>query len=137
MEKKVFRTMEPEFMNALFMARGDPKLRKAISEALDRAKKKILSQKQDILNKLVEKGLITQEEKSKYSEDYLIEYLNIIAHIEEFTKEKTNPIMVTASKELLERKVELEGKFRIKICDPLEAMTYMEKEMKKDTSYIG
>jgi polyhydroxyalkanoate synthesis regulator phasin len=134
-DKKAFRTMEPEFMTAMFAA--SPKLRKAIREALERAQKKMISQKPDILDRLVKKGLITDKEKSKYSEDYLVEYLNIAAHMEEFIGEKRNPIMVTVSEELLKRKEELEGKFKIKVCDPLEAIGVMENEMKKDTSYIG
>jgi polyhydroxyalkanoate synthesis regulator phasin len=128
--------MTPAFLAALLAARTNPEMRKELHETLLRAQKAMKAKKPEILDKLVKLGLITEKEKPKYSADYLVEYLNIASHMEEFTDQKI-PAMVTTVEILLAQREELQNKFKVKIFSPDEALNHMQKEAANETSYIG
>ena len=123
-------------------------------EKIKKGIKKLLKKKDFLLKKCVQKGMIKTTEKKKYSNDYLIDYINLAANKEDF-KNKEIPAFVTVEEEILKRKKDLTQKFGIKIETPKSALNIMGKkdpeqfkrikkehkkhlqEKKDQTNYIG
>ncbi len=130
-----FKEMPNKFLKKIAKREFSLEEKKEFLEAIEKGHKELLKKKDSILNKLIKKNIITEKERKIYSQDYLVEYLNIIVNLKEFKDDK--PIMITVQKEILTRKEELENKFRVKIQSPSETLIFMKKEEKRDSSYIG
>lgn len=124
-------------INKVLEARSDPKKAKIMIKAIQKIKLKLIKNKGKILNELIKMDLIKKEEKLKYSQDYLAEYLNFVAYAGEVKKDVQIPAFVTTSKDILGRREELEGRFNVKIKDPLEMVNLMKREYDKIMEYIG
>jgi len=136
--------MGKEFHNELggyiahTMLYGTEKEKKKMVDAFKAGRNELIKKKKELIQICLKKKYITKDEVKFFDNDDTVEYLNAVAHQEEFKKEKQKALFVTPHKPLLEKAKEFNERFTyIKLVSIKEAINLMDEEKKKETNYIG